>query len=71
MINGDCHMNCERKTKNMENCNCSYDPCPRKGICCECLTYHRNKNELPACYFDAAGEATWDRSITNFVKRNS
>lgn len=63
-------MNCANKQTNLKNCNCSYEPCSRKGICCECIAYHRKSNELPACYFDKTGEATWDRSITNFINRN-
>ena len=43
-------MNC-RIQSNLKNCNCSYPSCERKGICCECITYHRKRNELPACYF--------------------
>ena len=36
--------------KNLAQCNCTYSPCPRKGLCCECVAYHRNMGELPACY---------------------
>ena len=54
--------------KNRDRCNCTYEPCPRKGICCECLEYHRRKSQLPACYFPAEVERTYDRSIARFVK---
>lgn len=53
--------------KNKRVCNCSY-PCDKKGICCECLRYHRNRNELPACYFPDSIERTYDRSIENFIQ---
>ena len=59
------------KEMNLKNCNCSYEPCSRKGICCECIVYHRNAGELPACYFDSKAERTYDRSIENFVRLNS
>lgn len=59
------------KTKNLKSCNCTYEPCSRKGLCCECLTYHRRNNELPACYFDSKSEATYNRSISYFIKLNS
>jgi len=52
--------------KNKAGCNCSY-PCSRKGICCECLTYHRQMGELPACYFPDDVEKGYDRSIENFI----
>ncbi|MEW5894551.1 MAG: DUF6485 family protein [Candidatus Omnitrophota bacterium] len=56
------------KDKNMEMCNCSYNGCSKTGICCQCLHYHRKKGALPACYFPADAERTYDRSIANFIK---
>ncbi len=50
-------------------CNCTYPTCSRKGICCECLHYHRAKKELPACYFTPEVEKTYDRSIKRFFKQ--
>jgi len=61
---------CKNQAKNLQRCNCTYEPCPRKGICCECIAYHRAMNELPACYFDEKTEKTYDRSIRNFVKKS-
>ncbi|MEA2016115.1 MAG: DUF6485 family protein [Actinomycetota bacterium] len=63
-------MECNRE-ENLTRCNCTYEPCPRKGICCECIAYHRKLGELPACYFDDEAEKTYDRSIENFVRLNS
>ncbi|MGE4555075.1 MAG: DUF6485 family protein [Candidatus Paceibacterota bacterium] len=60
-------MECQ-KEKNLKSCPCSWPDCPRKGICCECLRYHREKGELPACYFSKEAEKTYDRSIENFIK---
>lgn len=53
--------------KNLSACNCTYEPCSRKGVCCECLTYHRSMDELPACLFPDAVERTYDRSVSRFV----
>ena len=53
--------------KNLRLCNCSYEPCPRKGICCECIQYHKRMGELPACFFPDSVERTYDRSIKRFV----
>ncbi|KAF2957155.1 hypothetical protein AS159_08945 [Thermotoga sp. Ku-13t] len=61
-------MDCVNREKNLKRCNCSYPGCPRKGICCECLAYHRSHGELPACYFPSEAERTWDRSIENFLR---
>ena len=58
--------NC-RSEKNLGRCNCSYEPCSRKGVCCECLAYHRSLNELPACLFPPAVERTYDRSVARFI----
>ncbi len=53
---------------NKARCNCSYEPCPRKHKCCECLHYHRKSDELPACFFTDEYERTYDRSVANFLK---
>ncbi len=60
-------MNCEMKEKNMKACNCTY-PCSKKGNCCDCIRYHRSMGELPACYFPAQYEKTYNRSIEYFVE---
>jgi len=53
--------------KNTSFCNCTY-PCPRKGVCCECIVYHRRMGQLPACYFPDDVESGYDRSVSNFMK---
>ncbi|MBA7562258.1 hypothetical protein ES708_03908 [subsurface metagenome] len=58
------------KERNFKSCNCTYGSCSRKGICCECIAYHRQSGELPACYFDEEAERTYERSIENFVRLN-
>lgn len=60
-------MDC-KKEQNLQSCNCSYDPCSRKGICCECITYHLNNRQLPACCFSRDGERTYDRSFEHFAR---
>jgi len=57
-----------RKTENLDRCNCTYEPCPRKGICCECLAYHLKQRQLPGCCFPDVAERTWDRSFEHFAK---
>jgi len=54
-----------KKTANRGRCNCTY-PCERKGVCCECVKYHRQRNELPACYFSKEAEKTYDRGVERF-----
>ncbi|KUK13974.1 MAG: hypothetical protein PWQ16_768 [bacterium] len=58
---------CANMEKNLQRCTCTYEPCPRKGICCECLRYHLSNNELPGCFFPPEAERTYDRSITKFL----
>jgi len=53
--------------KNRSKCNCSYEPCSRKGICCECIIYHRRSGELPACFFTDDAEKSYDRSVEKFI----
>ncbi|MFB0565183.1 MAG: DUF6485 family protein [Candidatus Aminicenantaceae bacterium] len=54
--------------QNMERCNCSWEPCSRKGNCCECLEYHWRMEEVPACFFPDDVEKTYDRSIRRFIQ---
>ena len=53
---------------NMARCNCTYEPCSRKGKCCECIAYHLRNEELPACAFPAEVERTYDRSFARFIQ---
>ncbi|MGD0335897.1 MAG: DUF6485 family protein [Candidatus Omnitrophota bacterium] len=59
---------CPNQKQNLAGCNCSYEPCSRKGICCECIAYHRKSRELPACYFSKEAEKTYDRSIGRLAR---
>lgn len=58
----ECHVK-----ENKDRCNCSYGACNRKGICCECLSYHRELGQVPACFFPDDVEKTYDRSIERFI----
>lgn len=60
-------MECQ-KEKNLKGCTCSYEPCSRKGICCECLRYHLKSRQLPACCFTSEAERTYDRSFEHFAR---
>ncbi|MDA8404298.1 MAG: DUF6485 family protein [Desulfobacteraceae bacterium] len=57
-----------KKEQNLKTCNCSYDPCGRKGMCCDCIRYHLKSRQLPACYFPKVAEATFDRSFEHFAR---
>ena len=56
------------KEKNLAACNCTYEPCSRKGSCCECIAYHVKNRQLPACCFPKDAERTYDRSFTHFAR---
>ncbi len=60
-------MECNQE-RNLELCNCTYDPCPRKGLCCECIQSHLSSRELPACCFPDDVEKTYDRSFRRFTE---
>ena len=53
------------KEQNMKDCTCTYPGCSRKGLCCECVKYHRAKGAIPGCFFPKDGEKTYDRSLKN------
>ena len=57
-----------KKQNNLNRCNCSYEGCPRQGICCDCLRYHLSNHELPACCFPEAVERTYNRSFERFAQ---
>jgi len=54
--------------KNLKDCPCTYEPCPRKGKCCDCIKYHLAQHELPACCFPKDVEKTYDRSFKKFIQ---
>lgn len=56
------------KEENLGRCPCTWEGCPRKGVCRECLRYHLERNEVPACFFSKGEERSYDRSIKNFIK---
>ena len=60
-------MDCNQE-KNLDRCNCTYEPCPRKGNCCDCLAFHLQNRELPGCVFPDEAERTWNRSFDHFAK---
>ncbi|MCX5726700.1 MAG: DUF6485 family protein [Candidatus Saganbacteria bacterium] len=60
-------MECKSKI-NKTFCNCTYEPCERKGVCCDCIRYHLRSHELPACFFSDEAEKTFDRSIERFIR---
>ena len=62
----DRRMEC-KKASNLAACACTY-PCRRRGICCECVSHHRARGELPACYFTPEDEKTYDRSIGRYMR---
>ncbi len=57
-----------KKDSNLEKCNCTYEPCPRKGVCCDCLTYHLKSRQLPGCCFPDNVEKTYNRSFERFAE---
>ena len=56
------------KEKNLDNCNCTYPGCNRKGICCDCISYHLRMRQLPACVFPDDVENSYDRSYEKFAE---
>ena len=61
---------CDNLQRNLDRCTCTYEPCSRKGHCCDCIEYHRRSGELPGCLFPPQAERTYDRSIRHFVRIN-
>jgi len=64
-------MDCLNLKPNLKKCNCTYSGCSKKGKCCECLAYHLEMRQLPACCFPDEVEKTYDRSFRRFIAVNS
>jgi len=61
-------MECKNKEKNLKKCTCTYTSCDKRGICCECVSYHLKRGEIPGCFFSKKAEATYDRSVEAFIE---
>ena len=55
------------KASGVDDCPCTYPGCSKHGNCCQCVRHHRDRDQLPACYFTAEQEKTFDRSIAFFL----
>ena len=58
---------CPSQEKNRKDCTCSF-ACDKRGRCCECVAYHRDRGELPGCFFSREGERQGDRSLEALVR---
>jgi hypothetical protein len=67
LLQGDYVMECQKK-QNLKNCVCTYAGCDKKGMCCECISYHLSSKQLPGCCFPPEAEKTYDRSFKAFAK---
>ena len=62
---------CPRVAINSKYYTCTHSSCSKHALCCECLHYHRQRNELPACFFTPEEEKTFNRSVEFFIQRRS
>ncbi|HOI55254.1 MAG TPA: DUF6485 family protein [Phycisphaerae bacterium] len=62
---------CPNRQRNLKDCTCTYTACGKRGMCCECVAQHRAAGEIPGCFFTAAGEASYDRSVRSFIRDQS
>ncbi len=60
-------MDCKKEV-NLEMCTCTYDSCPRMGVCCDCVSSHLKKRQIPGCFFPKEAEKTYDRSFEHFAR---
>jgi len=60
-------MDCKQQ-QNMKNCACTYTSCSRRGLCCDCISYHLKSRQLPGCCFPPDAEQTYDRSFEYFAR---
>lgn len=55
-------------SRSLQHCTCTYTACDKRGNCCKCVTYHRSRGEIPGCFFSAAAERTYDRSLARLCR---
>ena len=60
-----------KKEENKIDCTCTAMTCSNRGVCCDCVRYHKERQEIPGCFFPPAAERTWDRTIANFIKSHT
>ncbi|MDR3012823.1 MAG: hypothetical protein LBU70_06400 [Chitinispirillales bacterium] len=49
--------------KKVKECACPSKTCPNHGVCCDCVTKHRETDSLPFCLFL---NNDGDKSLKNF-----
>jgi len=55
-------MTCVNSERNKGNCTCTHTKCPRYGICCECIFYHRQNGGMPGCMQKRRGKDARNQS---------
>lgn len=58
-----------QQQENAKSCRCTYS-CEKHGKCCLCVRYHRDRGEVPGCFFTKEGEKTYNRSVANLSKNH-
>jgi hypothetical protein len=50
-LHGRTDANCANLERNRAACTCGYDPCERRGLCCECIRNHwtADGSDLVSC----------------------
>ena len=64
-------MGCPNQNATGSNCRCTYPGCSRRGNCCQCVAYHRQRDEFTACFFSPQVEASHDRSWARLCQDRS
>ncbi|MGL4607404.1 MAG: DUF6485 family protein [Eubacteriaceae bacterium] len=57
-------MECKQK-ENKLACSCTAN-CELSGLCCDCVSKHRSRGQIPGCFFTEKGESLHDRNIQTF-----
>ncbi len=60
-------MTCPSEEK-LLHCTCSYISCDKRGNCCQCVAYHKDRGEIPGCLFSEEAERSYDRSLANLMR---
>lgn len=55
-------------SSSLQHCTCTYAACDKRGNCCKCVAFHRDRDEVPGCFFTPEGERRFDRSLPHFLR---
>lgn len=55
-------------SRSLAHCSCTYTACDKRGNCCQCVAFHKDRGEIPGCLFSPPAERSYDRSFAALAR---